>query len=188
MSEKCGLVNVYIEIEQFSNQKYEFNKEKGELELDRVLNHPFVYPYAYGFIPNTLAQDGDDLDALIITDASLNKGKTYQAKIIGVLIMEDEKGMDEKILCVLESDFTPLRSSTARCNIAIPVANFPIFGDLNVQYFKNVQDIGDLPISSLENIKWFFENYKNGETGKWSNVHGFDQKDEAIKIYNKYKI
>ena len=157
MSEIEGIVNVYIEIEQFSNQKYEFNKEKGELELDRVLPHPFTYPYAYGFIPNTLAEDGDDLDALIVTNTPLEKGKEYKTRIVGVLIMEDEKGMDEKILCVLEKDY------------------------------ETIQDIGDLPESSLENVKWFFENYKKKDNGKWSKVSGYETKDDAVKLYKKYE-
>lgn len=158
MSEELGLVNVYIEIEQFSNQKYEFNKESGKLELDRVLPHPFVYPYAYGFIPNTLADDGDELDALIITDELLEKGKEYKAKIIGVLLMEDEKGKDEKIICILENDAS------------------------------RIKDIYDIELSSRKNIQWFFENYKKEETGKWSNVGGYDSKKKAVNLYNRFTI
>lgn len=158
MSEKNGLVNVYIEIEQLSNQKYEFNKETGKLELDRVLPHPFVYPYAYGFIPNTLADDGDELDALIITDEVLEKGKTYQAHIVGVLLMEDEKGKDEKIICVLEND--------ASTN-------------------KHLYDLG---LPTRNKIKWFFENYKKEETGKWSKVSGYDSKEKALKLYKQFSF
>jgi inorganic pyrophosphatase len=98
-------IRVYIEIEKNSNIKYEFNKENNKLEIDRILDPPFVYPYAYGFIPNTLAMDGDDLDILIITDKNLKNDNFYDVYIIGVLIMEDEKGMDEKVLCVLEEDY-----------------------------------------------------------------------------------
>lgn len=157
MSEETGLVNVYIEIEQFSNQKYEFNKESGKLELDRVLPHPFVYPYAYGFIPNTLADDGDELDALIITDESLEKGKTYQTQIVGVLLMEDEKGKDEKIICILKNDVS------------------------------KIKDIYDLDLSIRNNIKWFFENYKKEEPGKWSKVENFETTHLALNLYKKYK-
>ena len=92
-------VQVFIEIERGSDQKYELNKLTGRLDLDRVTPQP--YPYAYGFIPNTLAEDGDDLDALIITDAEIKQGQTYSAHVVGALRMEDEKGMDEKVLCVL---------------------------------------------------------------------------------------
>jgi inorganic pyrophosphatase len=146
-------VQVYIEIEQFSNQKYEINKTTGKLELDRVLEYPYFYPYAYGFIPGTLAADGDDLDALIITDRHISKDNTYNAYIVGVLVMEDEKGMDEKVLCVLEED------SIKIC------------------------DISDFSSDVLENIKWFFKNYKNKTPGKWSNVIGCENRDYALKLY-----
>ena len=158
MSEEIGLVNVYIEIEQLSNQKYEFNKETGKLELDRVLTHPFVYPYAYGFIPNTLADDGDELDALIITNESLEKGKTYQAYIIGVLLMEDEKGKDEKIICVLKNDASKI---------------------------KNIYELG---LPTRNNIKWFFENYKKEEPGKWSKVSGYDSQEKAVNLYKQFSF
>lgn len=105
---KC--VDVFIEIEQFSNQKYEINKTTGKLELDRVLPYPYFYPYAYGFIPDTMAMDGDDLDALIITNKPIKNNKTYKSYIAGGLIMEDEKGMDEKILCVLEEDIDQIKN------------------------------------------------------------------------------
>ena len=157
MSQETGLVNVYIEIEQFSNQKYEFNKKTRVLELDRVLPHPFVYPHAYGFIPNTLADDGDELDALIITDESLEKGKTYQAYIVGVLIMEDEKGKDEKIICIFKNDAS------------------------------KIKDIYDLDLSIRNNIKWFFENYKKEEPGKWSKVGGYNVKEMAIQLFTQSK-
>jgi len=97
-------VKVYIEIEKDSNMKYEYNKQSQQLELDRILPAPFVYPFAYGFIPNTLAADGDDLDALIIhPDVSICMDTTYDAYVVGALRMEDEHGADEKVLCVLDS-------------------------------------------------------------------------------------
>jgi inorganic pyrophosphatase len=150
---KSGCVEVFIEIEKFSNQKYEINKTTGELELDRILPYPYFYPYAYGFIPNTLAMDGDDLDALIITETPLKKDNTYKAKIVGVLVMEDEKGMDEKVLCVLNEDS------------------------------NNINDISDFETDVLDNIKWFFENYKNKTPGKWSIVTGYENREYAIRLY-----
>jgi inorganic pyrophosphatase len=94
------VVQVFIEIERGSDQKHEWNSRTRQLELDRVTPQP--YPYAYGFIPGTLAEDGDDLDALIVSaDAEIKQGQTYTAHIVGALRMEDEKGMDEKVLCVL---------------------------------------------------------------------------------------
>jgi inorganic pyrophosphatase len=155
---KTEKVKVYIEIEQFSNQKYEINKSNGKLELDRVLEYPYFYPYAYGFIPGTLAADGDDLDALIITDNPIGKDNTYTAYIVGVLVMEDEKGMDEKLLCLLEDDTS------------------------------KTFDISDFSEEILENIKWFFENYKNKTSGKWSNVIGYKNKEYANSLYQNCLI
>jgi inorganic pyrophosphatase len=152
MSDK---ITVYIEIEKDSNIKYEFDKKLKELIVDRILPEPYRYPYAYGFIPNTLAMDGDDLDILVITDKHLLNDCFYHVFIIGVLIMEDEKGMDEKILCVLEDDYT------------------------------KIQNITDLDESILDKIHWFFSNYKNNSDGKWSKVLGYDNREHAIKLYNK---
>jgi inorganic pyrophosphatase len=95
-------VKVYIEIEKGSNVKYEYNKESQQLEVDRILTGSHVYPYAYGFIPHTVAADGDDLDALILCDTALRNDATYEAYIIGALQMEDEQGMDEKVICTFE--------------------------------------------------------------------------------------
>lgn len=158
MTSEKRVVEVFIEIEKFSNKKYEINKTTGELELDRVLPYPYFYPYAYGFIPNTLAMDGDDLDALIITDTLLQKNNTYKTRIVGVLIMEDEKGMDEKVLCVLEEDS------------------------------DNVNDIFDFSEEILENVKWFFKNYKNKTEGKWSNVLRYENKEYAIHLFNTARL
>jgi inorganic pyrophosphatase len=146
-------VSVYIEIEQHSSIKYEFDKNENKLLVDRILPDPFIYPYAYGFIPNTLAMDGDDLDALIITDKLIQNNAFYEVFIIGVLVMEDEKGMDEKILCVLAEDST------------------------------NIQSISDLDKSVLDKIHWFFSNYKKNTPGKWSRVMGFENRDFAIDVY-----
>jgi len=151
-------VRVFIEIERHSNEKYELNKTTGELELDRVLPYPYFYPYAYGFIEKTLAMDDDELDAIIITEKKLVKNDWYNAYIIGVLIMYDEKGLDEKVLCVLEEDYPSMRDI----------------------YLLN-EDI-------KKNIYWFFSNYKSKSPGKWSQVVGFENKESAIKLYEKYSI
>jgi inorganic pyrophosphatase len=153
MSDKS--VRVYIEIERDSNLKYELNKKTGKLELDRTLPYPYYYPYAYGFIENTLAMDDDELDALILTDKKLSNDSWYDAYIIGVLVMSDEKGLDEKIVCVLTEDY-----------------------DL-------INDIDLIPDEIKENVYWFFSNYKNKTPGKWSLVNGFENKGTAIDIYEK---
>ena len=123
-------VDIYIEIEQFSNIKYEYNKTNKKLEVDRILNEPYNYPYAYGFILNTLASDNDELDVLIITDTYLQNDTCYNAYIIGALYMEDEKGIDEKVLCLLEEDY---------------------------QTIKNIDDLSD---EKKTEISSFFDNYK----------------------------
>lgn len=151
-------VKVYIEIEKGSNIKYEFDKQENKLLIDRILPDPFFYPYAYGFIPNTLAMDGDDLDILVVTNKHMVKDAFYDAHIVGVLIMEDEKGMDEKIICVLEEDIA------------------------------NIQNITDLDKTILEDIFSFFSNYKKETPGKWSRVIRYENKYNAIQLYKKSMV
>ena len=151
-------LQVYIEIQKDSNIKYEFDKQQNILVVDRILPYPYYYPYAYGFIPNTLAMDGDDLDILVITDEKLDINTYHDVFIVGVLVMEDEKGMDEKVLCVLENDY------------------------------KNITNITDFDESVLENIHWFFSNYKSKTPGKWSNVLGYENADFAEELYKNSKI
>jgi len=149
-------VKVYIEIEKNSNFKYEYNHTNNELELDRILDKPHVYPYAYGFIINTIAKDLDELDALILTDKFIKNDEYYNVYIIGVLIMEDEKGLDEKVLCVLEEDY------------------------------NKINDLNDIDQNIKNNIHYFFSNYKNNSENRWSKVYNFKDKSYAIKLYNEY--
>jgi len=151
-------LRVYIEIEQYSNQKYEWNKNTNTLDIDRVLPYPYFYPFSYGFIENTLAEDGDELDALILTNDPIERDKRYSVYPVGVLIMKDEKGMDEKVLCVLEKDY------------------------------GQIQDITDISQTDLDNIRWFFSNYKSSTPGKWSQVYSFENREHALKIYSQSKI
>ena len=123
-----------------------------------MLNVHHKYPYAYGFILNTFASDQDELDALIISDKYLKNDTRYTAYIIGALYMEDEKGIDEKVLCVLEEDYT------------------------------TIKDISDLADYIKNDISSFFKTYKNNVKDKWSRVGGFINKKDAIQLYNKYKL
>lgn len=152
-------INVYIEIEKGSNFKYEFNKQTNQLELDRILSEPHVYPYAYGFIPNTLAEDGDELDVLVVTEnATPIKNDSYiDVYIVGALLMEDEHGNDHKILAVPHSEYET----------------------------GNIQSLYDMSSETLESIQTFFANYKKNEPDKWSIVSGFVGKPAAIQIYEK---
>jgi inorganic pyrophosphatase len=97
--------NVVIEIERHSNQKYEYNRNTDQMELDRVLPYPYFYPYAYGFIPETRAGDGDEIDVLVVTENECKRGDTVSCYIVGALEMEDEKGMDIKLIALPETEY-----------------------------------------------------------------------------------
>lgn len=155
---KNSIYDIYIEIEKHSNKKYEYDKEKNELILDRILQYPYFYPYAYGYFKNTLGNDGDELDVLVITDYEYKIDQHISCRIVGGLIMEDEKGMDEKIFVV------PLHD-----NKYLEMSDFE----------KN--EIHD-------NIIWFFTNYKNKEKNKWSKVHRLMSLEEAVELYNNSLI
>tara|TARA_B110000438_G_scaffold294762_1_gene336668 strand:+ start:33 stop:497 length:465 start_codon:yes stop_codon:yes gene_type:complete len=154
------MVEVIVEICRNSAVKYEIKDNK--LYVDRILHTPVVYPYNYGYIPNTLAGDGDPLDAMIIMDSVLIPGSIINCRIIGVLITEDEKGMDEKIIVVPETHIDPDMS--------------------------HVSDIKDLNRSILDKINFFFSNYKKLEIHKWVKVHGFKNNEEATAIFLNTKL
>ena len=153
----ASVVPVYIEIEKGSNLKYEYNKTTSKLELDRVLSPPHVYPYSYGFILNTLAEDGDELDVLIVSEEAIPSDTRLAAYIVGALLMSDEKGCDHKILAVSKEDYIT----------------------------NSIRNIHDIPPHHLESIQTFFANYKKNDIGKWSNVEGFIDRDYAIQIYKQ---
>ncbi|MBN8827774.1 MAG: inorganic diphosphatase [Sphingobacteriia bacterium] len=149
--------NVIIEISQNSAPiKYEFDKESGALFVDRFVQTPMHYPCNYGFIPNTLSADGDPVDVLVHTQISIMPGAVIKVRPIGVLIMEDESGLDEKIL-------------------AVPVAKLD-------KFYDNVKSYKDLPEILISQIKHFFEHYKDLEKGKWVKVKEWHDENEAKKI------
>ncbi|GBD34856.1 Inorganic pyrophosphatase [bacterium HR35] len=156
---------VVIEIPKDTSVKYELDKENGFLKVDRFLHTAMVYPFNYGFMPHTLADDGDPVDVLVICDLPVLPGSVIKVKPIGVLIMEDEAGLDEKILAVPVSKIDPIDS----------------------QY----QDINEIPEAIKNKIKHFFENYKSLEPGKWVKVKDWLNRKEAIsrieKAYKNYK-
>ena len=151
-------VSCYIEIEKNSNLEYECDKDQQKLVLDRVLAAPYYYPFAYGFIPNTLGNDGDDLDILVITDKQVNIDTTLKGYIIGALVMEDEHGMDEKVFIVPEDEY------------------------------PHLSDVEQMDSREVHKIVSFFTNYKNKDKGKWSKVHGIMSKVDTIKLYEKCKL
>ena len=152
-------ISVYIEIEKGSNFKYEFNKQTNQLELDRILTEPHVYPYAYGFIPHTLAEDGDELDVLVVTEnATPIKNDSYiEAYIVGALLMEDEHGNDHKVLAIPKDEYET----------------------------GTIHSLYDMSAETLESIQTFFANYKKNEPDKWSIVSGFVGKPGAMQLYKK---
>ncbi len=146
---------VIIEIPQGSNVKYELDKENNVLFVDRFLHTAMVYPFNYGFVPQTLAEDGDPVDVLVLCENPVLPGSVIKAKPIGGLEMEDEAGKDEKI-------------------IAVPLPKIdPIEGSYN--------DIKDVPDGYKNKIKHFFEYYKTLEPGKWVKVKRWFSRKEAEK-------
>jgi inorganic pyrophosphatase len=150
-------VNVVIEISEGSNPvKYEFDKNSGALMVDRFLSTAMFYPANYGFIPNTLSDDKDPVDVLVIAQNSIIPGAVVQARPIGVLLMEDESGIDEKIIAVPKDKIHP--------------------------FTEGVKEINDLPKITLDRISHFFERYKDLESGKWVKLQGYEGKEKALKI------
>ncbi len=147
-------VNVVIEIPAHSGPvKYEVDKDSGALFVDRFMATPMYYPCNYGFIPNTLSDDGDPIDVLVITPVPLIAGSVIPARPIAVLKMSDEAGVDSKILAVPTDKMSTL--------------------------YRNVKEASDLPEGTLENIGHFFEHYKDLEKGKWVKVDGWADSGEA---------
>ena len=151
---------VHIEIPKNSSVKYEFKNNR--LNVDRILHPPMVYPYNYGYIPKTLSGDGDPLDAMVITDNKLQPGSYLKCRPIGMLVTEDESGMDEKIICVPTNKIDPT--------------------------YENIKDITQLPQHILKQIEFFFENYKRMENGKWVKNHGLRNLKDTISTVENSKL
>ncbi|WP_394954476.1 inorganic diphosphatase [uncultured Helicobacter sp.] len=149
-------INVVIEIPYGSNIKYEVDKESGAVVVDRVMYGAMFYPANYGFVPNTLSDDGDPADVLVLNEYPLQAGSVIKARLIGVLIMEDESGVDEKLISVPVSKIDPR--------------------------YEKIQGLQDLPQITLDRIKNFFETYKTLEPNKWVKVKDFKDKQEAQRI------
>lgn len=146
-------INVVIEIPAGSSVKYEMDKTTGGLVVDRVLFTPMGYPAAYGFIPGTLAEDGDPADALVLVPAPIAPGATIRCRPIGLFLMEDEAGPDEKIVCVPQDKVSA--------------------------HYAHVKDVSDLPAGTRDYIQHFFEHYKDLEKGKWVKVKGWSDRASA---------
>lgn len=150
------IVDAFIEIPTGSQNKYEFDKEKGAFVLDRVLFSPMHYPAEYGYLKNTLALDGDPLDILVIASFPTFPGCVIESRVVGVLIMSDDKGQDEKLLAVPTSD----------------------------PRFKDVSGLSDIPEHKLKEIAHFFQVYKDLENKK-TIIEGWKDADDAKALYEE---
>jgi inorganic pyrophosphatase len=160
--------DIYVAIEIPANAspiKYEIDKDMDALLVDRFMATPMFYPANYGYINNTLADDGDALDVLVITPYPVMPGSVIRARPVGVLKMSDEAGGDEKLLAVPHEKLT--------------------------QLYNDIQDIDDVPQLLKDQITHFFEHYKDLEKGKWVKVEGWENADSAraaiIKAAAAYK-
>ncbi|MBI3715293.1 MAG: inorganic diphosphatase [Betaproteobacteria bacterium] len=147
-------VNVVIEIPMNGDPvKYELDKETGALFIDRFMSTPMHYPCNYGYVPHTLSDDGDPVDVLVLTPFPLIPGVVVRCRPVGMLRMTDEAGGDEKLL-------------------AVPI-------DKLTSIYRHVQGPADLPENTINQIRHFFEHYKDLEPGKWVKVDGWVGADEA---------
>lgn len=145
-------IDVVVEIPKGSRNKYEYDHERHVFRLDRRLLTAMTYPADYGFVSDTLGEDSDPLDALVLVDDPTFPGCWVKARPIGVFWMEDEKGPDAKIICVPEDP-----------------------------RWEDVLDIDDLPSSFRAEIEHFFEVYKTLEKGKTTSTRGYEGRDVALK-------
>ena len=150
-------VNVIIEVSVGGEPiKYEMDKEAGTLFVDRFLYTPMRYPGNYGFVPHTLSSDGDPIDVLVCNTRPLFPGSVINCRPVGVLIMEDDGGGDEKILAV------PAPKLTRR--------------------YDKIVNYSDIPEITLKQIERFFSHYKDLEPGKWVKLHHWGDAAEAKRL------
>lgn len=150
-------VNVIIEVPMGGNPvKYELDKESGAMFVDRFLHTAMHYPCNYGFVPHTLSDDGDPVDAAVLGQHIVAPGVVIPSRPIGVLLMEDESGVDEKILCVPVDRLHP--------------------------YYENVTSVDHVRPILLEQLSHFFTHYKDLEKGKWVKVEGWEGPEKAVQL------
>jgi inorganic pyrophosphatase len=154
------IIEAVIEIPMGTQNKYEVDKEKNRIKLNRVLYSKMTYPAEYGFIEKTLAEDGDPLDILVLATTQTFPGCIVDARVVGYLDMYDSGERDQKIIAVVDAD--------------------PRFDDIN--------DISDIKSLQLREIKLFFENYKILEPGHHVKVMDYYSKADAIDLINECQV
>jgi inorganic pyrophosphatase len=154
--------DIYVVVEIPANHapiKYEIDKDADALFVDRFMGTAMFYPANYGYIPQTLSEDGDALDVLVVTPYPVVPGAVVRSRVVGVLKMEDEAGIDSKLIAVPHDKLTPL--------------------------YKHVQEYSDLPALLLQQIEHFFSHYKDLEPGKWVKITGWESaavaREEILK-------
>ncbi len=150
-------VNVIIEVPVGGHPiKYEMDKDAGTLVVDRFLYTPMAYPGNYGFVPHTLSDDGDPIDVLVCNTRPLIPGCVINVRPVGVMLMEDNSGQDEKVIAVPSSHLT--------------------------RRYDNVRNYSDLPDITLQQIQHFFEHYKDLEPGKWVKIGDWMDAENARRL------
>ena len=152
-------MDMIVEVPSGSYIKYE-RDDLGNIRCDRILHTAMAYPGNYGYIPFTLSGDGDPTDIILLTDYALQAGIYIKIRVVGVLLTEDEKDRDEKIL-------------------AVPCIK------VDPQY-ESINDIDDIPKVIMSKVRHFFEHYKDNEPDKWVRVMGFKDKKFALKLIKKH--
>jgi inorganic pyrophosphatase len=151
------ILHILVEIPAGSSIKYEQDEETGRIYVDRFVPVSMVYPENYCAIEGAKGEDGDLVDALLLTSQPISPGFWMKGRVIGMLEMEDEEGIDHKMICVPEKT-----KQDIQCG--------------------GWQDISDVPQWRLDKIKHFFEHYKDLEKDKWVKINNFVGKDEALKV------
>ena len=147
-------IPAYIEVSKNSRFKYEWDNKLHTLVLDRILHSSVVYPHNYGFFPQTLCDDGDPLDVLVMCDGELLPGSIVFVRPICYMVMEDEKGLDEKVLAVVDKD----------------------------PRLDEIKEKEDIPKHIIHEISNFFETYKILEKDKWVKVGDWKKKEDTFKL------
>lgn len=157
--EEKKIVNIFIEIPQGGNIKYELDKDSGVVFVDRFVYTAMSYPFNYGFIPGTAADDGDPVDVLVVSSQPVQAGVVIPSVVIGMLEMEDEEGIDTKLVAVPTQKIDPI----------------------NGVY----KDVSELPEILRNKMKHFFEHYKELEPGKWVKVREWKSAEVALEEVKK---
>jgi inorganic pyrophosphatase len=156
-------INVIIEVPVGGEPiKYEMDKASGALFVDRFLHTSMRYPGNYGFVPHTLSDDGDPIDVLVANTRVITPGAVINCRPIGVLLMKDEAGGDEKVIAVPSTRLT--------------------------RRYENVLDCTDLPQITLDQISHFFQHYKDLEGGKWVEVDRWGSAEEAKSMIEQAMV